>query len=1477
MLLTSLPAFQRWGAGTVSQLLEKKIESKVSIGKLRLNMLGHVVLDDVKLYDQRDTLMLQASRIASKIDIIPLVEKKIRISGAQLIGAKAKLYKDGDEPYNFQFLVDAFSKKDTTESPLDLRIGALVIRRGDVRFNQWHVQDLSLTARVMIDTPDTLAIDLRNLSFREQSGFHLTHLSFEANAGKHTASVQDFLLKLSRTCLQANILSSNFNKKNPLQSIWEGCVSGSVCPRDLACFVPKFAMFDDIINLVTEAKLSDESLRMSDISVSDNDGNVSLLCDATVTSIQHSPNFYVNIRDLRTGPSFQQFLTQNLQGQAKDLSPILTRLGSTKSSGTIDYQNKNFRANLQTESEQGRVAVNATLYNMQDIKADVTATDVRLGHLLNLTDKARSTTASLETSISGTLPSKSKQAKLSLSGIVNSLTYKGYEHRNIPISLDIDGKTISGEVMMDEPNGLAMVGGQWRVAGGKRSLQCRMQIKDFAPHDMFLTERYEGERFTGNLEADFTDVNPNNLQGELRLTDLQFASEEKGTLRLGDAILTSDVTENGMHLRLQSEFLRILADGIIDWKALPASLILPVRQNLPSLFPAESKHNSLSQHGSHANKASNDFRFFVQVLDTLFVERLLDADIRLSDKSIFEGTVSDAIGQIALQLHVPRLQIGNHQFQNIFCRTETSNTALQTSLQGERIVKGKPVEISLDAYATDNKVSSRLRWDNKLDVAYTGDIKLTGLIRRDLSDQRAIDALMNESHVVIGDTLWRIKPATIRYHDKVVDVDNLSISQADRHINIGGRISSLASDTLRAELADIDISYIMDLVNFHKVDFDGRVTGSIYATSLMKKPFADAFLQVKDFTFNQADLGNMDLYANWGKQERAILLEADMRGPIPLHRTNLHGTIIPGKGAEDGLNLNIQTSHFDLSFLRKFTKNIFSNLEGRTSGWARVFGPFKKVNLEGDMFINEMKMHVLALGTDYHLAGDSVIMRPDNIWIRDAHAYDNVGTPGISEHQATVNVHLMHDAFKDLSYDIGINAHNFLCYKFPYQGTMSFFGTVYADAKVALKGEIGTMDIDVAATPMPGTVIEYNAATPGTVTEAGFVTYGPLQSSPTTEEGVPVPSPSREAERALPDIRINFDIDVNPNAKIRILMDPRSGDNISLFGNGHLLANYYNKGRFQLFGTYRVSDGTYNMSIRDLIRKEFTFLPDGTIVFGGDAMQAALNLKAKHTVPNVSLDELSPSGLGLSNTRVDCLMHIGGIAKNPAISFDFDIPNANEDEKQMVRSMLNTDEERDMQAIYLLGVGRFYTYGTLADNRQTKSSKAVNSVLSSTLSSRFNQIMSQALGGSNWSFGTNLRTGEEGWQELDAEALVSGKMLSGRLQFNGNFGYRENKYKMNNNNFIGDFDIQYRLSPRSPFSLKAYNQTNDRYFTQSSLTTQGVGIKFQRDFSRFQELFQRTKRKERKNKGKSEAITRGLLQRGCKQEPTWGRSPCRGT
>ena len=437
-----------------------------------------------------------------------------------------------------------------------------------------------------------------------------------------------------------------------------------------------------------------------------------------------------------------------------------------------------------------------------------------------------------------------------------------------------------------------------------------------------------------------------------------------------------------------------------------------------------------------------------------------------------------------------------------------------------------------------------------------------------------------------------------------------------------------------------------------------------------------------------------------------------------------------------------------------------------------------------------------------------------------------------------------------MSYDVHVDAENILGYNFPKMEDLSFCGTVFATGTAHVYGEPGSVNIDVKATPQSGTTLVYDASSPTTVTDTHFITYVSHADSLNRQSR----KEDSEEESTSSDMRLNFDLDITPEASMQVLMDAKSGDYINLYGNGRILANYYNKGKFQMYGTYRVDHGLYKLSLQDVIRKDFTFRRDGTITFGGAPGKAALQLSAVYTVPNVSLEDLSSSSLGLSNTRVDCIMNIGGEAFTPVVSFDFDLPNANEDEKRMVRSMLSTEEEKNMQVIYLLGIGRFYNQNAQFQNAGSQSGTAMNSLISSTLSSQFNQFLSNAMGSHNWSFGANLRTGETGWDQLDIEGILSGRLLNNRLLINGNFGYRESYYSTNN--FIGDFDVQYLLTPSGNLSLKAYNQTNDRYFIQSSLTTQGIGLQYKRDFNNWRQAFRRI-RKSKDEKGSDKKDNRG--------------------
>jgi hypothetical protein len=114
----------------------------------------------------------------------------------------------------------------------------------------------------------------------------------------------------------------------------------------------------------------------------------------------------------------------------------------------------------------------------------------------------------------------------------------------------------------------------------------------------------------------------------------------------------------------------------------------------------------------------------------------------------------------------------------------------------------------------------------------------------------------------------------------------------------------------------------------------------------------------------------------------------------------------------------------------------------------------------------------------------------------------------------------------------------------------------------------------------------------------------------------------------------------------------------------------------------------------------------------------------------------------------------------------------------------------------------------------------------------------------NWNFGANISTGDEGFNNAEYEGILSGKLLNNRLLFNGQFGYRDNPNATQS--FIGDFDLRYLIFPNGNLAIRMYNQTNDRYFTRNSLNTQGLGLIMKKDFNGLRDFFGIKKKKKKK-------------------------------
>jgi hypothetical protein len=432
-----------------------------------------------------------------------------------------------------------------------------------------------------------------------------------------------------------------------------------------------------------------------------------------------------------------------------------------------------------------------------------------------------------------------------------------------------------------------------------------------------------------------------------------------------------------------------------------------------------------------------------------------------------------------------------------------------------------------------------------------------------------------------------------------------------------------------------------------------------------------------------------------------------------------------------------------------------------------------------------------------------------------------------------------------------------LCYDFHEFGDGNIYGTVITKGDVGIHGKSGQVTIDVNATPLNNSTFVYNAANPDAITNQQFITWNDksnISSSKTNTDSVSTKTKEEDSKKSISsNLYINFLITCTQDATLKVMMDNNTNDYLSLNGDGVIRATYYNKGSFNMFGTYEVDHGVYKLTIQDILHKDFQFNKGGSIVFGGNPYDAALNLQALYTVNGVSLSDLNVgNSFSTNNVRVNCIMNISGQPKQPVINFDIDLPTVNSEENQMVRSLINSEEDMNQQVIFLLGIGRFYKQranNSTADGttQQSQTTLAMQSLLSGTLSSQLNNMLSNIINNNKWNFGANISTGNEGWNNAEYEGLLSGRLLNNRLLINGQFGYRSS-INTNTTNFVGDFDIQYLLLPNGNLAIKGYNQTNDRYFTKSSLNTQGIGLVMKKDFNGLGDLFRWKKNRKYINK-----------------------------
>ena len=1111
----SLPFIQKRLSVLAAQELSRIMQTEVSIGNIDLGLLNRVIIQNVYLEDKSGQELLKVARLSAKIELSPLLHGRIRISSIQLFGLNAHLNRQTPEGKpNFQFILDAFASKDTVKkkSNIDLRINSVLIRRGQIyydllsaapgRFNPTHlgIQNFSATLSLKALTPDSLNAQIKRLSFNEQSGFKLKKLALKLTANHYGLQANNVEVSLPQSELAIDTLAVAHDSASSFpifnnDTQYMARMHASIALSDLAMFVPSFAHFDDDINLRIALEGKGYQTKCTDIYLSNNDQSLLLKGEAMINHWNEKNNLFLfgNLSQLDADKEGISWLIQNLTGKA-NAPDILQRIGDISFNGDISGYLNQLTTHGTLLTDVGNIRANVTMHSdtithLHSYSGKIISPELNLGMLLN--QEKTLGNAAFDIELQGFKYNNGK-AESYIKGNISSLTYKQYEYRNIMLDGKYTPGGFNGKLSLDDSNGNIEINGHFATRQAVPDFNLRAVVRNFRPNDLHLTDKYKDTDMSLNLTADFSGHSIDDMQGKISIDSVSVnAPEEAQCYYLDNLSITAGNTGKNKEkqIEIHSPFLNGSVKGNYSYRTLPASILKTLQRYIPSLLALnkelqETQYISPTQllvQNVELAETNNNFQFHFQLDNTELFSKVLNIPIELGMPATLNGYFDDSRTRLQIQGYLPEFVYNDSYFESgtFLC----SNTADELECQvriNKRMKKGGMINFSVNSLVAADKLKTTIHWGNNVPSTFSGVVETMTSFRKSEEKNRLSTTIdIRPSKIILNDTIWKVHPSKITIDKDLIEIDDFLFEHQDQYVRANGRIGKEQTDSCLVDLSNINLQYVMDIIQFHAVKFNGLITGRVHLHNVLDKPVMYTRLSVKDFSLNDALLGLGDIKGEWDNELGGVRLHADIK-ENEHYFTNVDGYVSP---KEKGLNLNIQAGGTNLSFLQPFVENIFSNMQGRVFGHVRLYGPFAGLDLEGNAQA-DASMKVNILNTSFTAHADSVRITSGHF------NFDNVRVTDPEGHTGLINGSLNHTKLKNLTYNFRFNTNRILVYyteketpEFP------FYGKIYTTGDVLLRGGNNMLTVDGTLRTDPGTKFTYVTATAAEAINTQFITF----------------------------------------------------------------------------------------------------------------------------------------------------------------------------------------------------------------------------------------------------------------------------------------------------------------------------------------------------------------------------------------------------
>ncbi len=1454
----SIPGVQRDIRHTAEKELTRLLGMNVSISDVYVAPFSRVALRNVAITDEKGDTAVSADRIGAGVSLGALLLRgRMVVNYAEIIELNLHLYRDSAAaPLNIQPMIDALSPKDPGKEPtkFDLRVNTVVIRKSGVtydvgpgkpdslRFDPHHiaVTDLRADLRLPRIANDNFNILLRRLAFAERSGLRLESLDGEFHIGADTTTVKGLDYHMPGTWLSFEDFALTYPS---LKEFGDCFKSGEISialkkgsyinPRSFAPLVPQLAGIDKRLDIDMHLSGNLHKASLTDFTLGNPSGDLWVKMDADVSGLSGSDKS-VGISRLTVGANGAEIVSLVSRLSGKPIQPraemILTNAGRIEANitGKGDSDNGNATVNLQTSAgallASGQYAKGAR--GEYKVDADIEMPDLDGGKLMASLGgmAAQLGEINAEGHFDGVIVGSQPVGRGTFT--IHSLGFSDHTYSDIEATATVDGH-IYGFTLGSDNEGLDVhLDAEIETNGAEKRLTGSAKINEIDFGTLGLKGFLAGMSTEAHANFSIEGTSPDDFTGFAQLSGVKMSRDSGTPLSIEKIRIEASEDSVGRTVTLESDLADMHAKGDFS-----VTQIAPVVRNAAAkIFPSLVKPVAV-KNGADGGAMEFDM--------TLKSTSQLGDVVKLPVAVIYPvkvyGGVDSRSGDMELSLDAPYLQQKGKLLEN---------TALQLQIEGDeergRVnlyattlypTKKGDMTLAINSFGTDDRVDTKLSWRVARERGFYGDIDLSATFSRDDAGKLNTLVNVNPCELVFNDTIWTIEPSTIDVHQGMVDVDGFRIGRPGQYVSIEGTVSHLLTDSLVISLKDVNLDYVFETLDIQTAMFGGVATGNFYAAGVFgdtPRLYTDG-LDVKHLSYNHSLMGDTRILSHWDAPRKAVTIEAAIKQPNGCTST-IDGAIMP---LSDSLDFHFDADKIEIGFMLPFMEAFTSEVSGYASGIARLWGSFKYIDMVGDIYAEDVKLKLDFSNTSY-IATDSVRLTPGHIEL------DNIRLRDIYGNTARLNGWIDHEYFKQPRFKFNItDAKNMLVYDVGENSETNWYGRIFGNGSAVVTGEPGLVDIAVDMQTAANSTFTFVLSDEQQAYDYTFITFRDRdQARKDSLAAATLPPPIvRDLKRRMaagddggaPSIyKMNIAVDVTPAALVTLVMDPVGGDRIRAYGNGNLRMTYDSANEdLRMFGTYTLTRGSYNFTLQDIIIKDFTIREGSSITFQGDPFAAQLDIEAVYSL-NANLSDLDESFLqdkevSRTNVPVHALLEVNGDMRQPDISFDLEFPTLTQDTYRKVRSIVSTEDMMNRQIIYLLALNRFYTPDYMT---ATKGNELV-SVASSTISSQLSSILGQL--SDNWTIAPTFRSDRGDFSDVEVDLALSSRLLNNRLMLNGNFGYRDKS--LNNNSFIGDFDIEYLLNRRGSVRLKAYNRYNDRnFYGRDALTTQGVGVVFKKDF-----------------------------------------------